>query len=122
MCAPSSQFSPFPLKGTDGPGGEHHVKTDSQALVRGCGTGHRRIRGDVGGNSGSGSRDGSLDWLECEQRILQCSQFAPVTTPVFLISFDVRANDSMTRFTSGFAFAASYRFIWVAAAEQLGEG
>ena len=53
-------------------------KLIASAMVGRCRTRHRRICGDVGGNSGSGSGNSSLDRIECQQRILKCSQFPPV--------------------------------------------
>src|ERR1035437_3256645 len=55
-----------------------NVQTDAAALVGRCGTRHRGICGDVGRHSGSGGRNGSLDWIECQQRILTGGQFDPV--------------------------------------------
>ena len=74
-----TKFSPTLSKELKTPGGEQNVQTDSQALVGRCGARHRRICGDVGSDSGSGGGHGTLDRVECQQRILQRRQLAPVT-------------------------------------------
>ncbi len=80
-----------------------------------AGTRHRRIRGDVGGYSGSGGGNGSLDRVECQQCIFKRSQFAPVVSdfhrfesPLRLIRIEMKT--SMTRFTPGAAFTAYFWF------------
>jgi hypothetical protein len=56
-----------------------NVQTYAEALVGGCGTGHRRVCGNASCHSGSCGGDGSLDRIECQQRILKRGQFLAIT-------------------------------------------
>src|SRR5262249_45280443 len=101
---------------------ENNVQTDSKAMVRGIGARYRRICCNVGRDSSSGSGNGTVDWVEREQCVLECSQFTAVTAmrpgkqqvqPKFTF---------MTRFSPSFGFVWYYRFTPVAAADSLERG